>query len=79
MHQKNLDFVKELIEMNMDIIEGDNLITSLADVQYEISKPYDENGETYATLTVMQESGDVKLIAKIKIYTSKSKESTEMR
>lgn len=65
--------------MNIDIIKDNTLISSLTDVQFQISKPYDENGETYATLTVMQKSGEVELIAKIKVLKSKLGESTEMR
>ena len=55
--------------MNVDIIKDNTLIGSLTDVQFQISRPYDENGETYATLTVMQKSGEV--IAKIKVLTLK--------
>ena len=65
--------------MDIDIIENNTLIDSLTDVQFQISRPYDENGETYATLTVMQKSGGVELIAKIKVLKSKLEESTEMR
>ena len=65
--------------MNVDIIKNNTLIGSLTDVQFQISKPYDENGETYATLTVMQKSGGTELIAKIKVLKSKLEESTEMR
>ena len=54
--------------MNIDIIKDNTLIDSLTDVQFQISKPYNENGETYATLTVMQKS---ELIAKIKVLTLK--------
>ena len=65
--------------MNIDIIKNNTLIGSLTDVQFQISKPYDENGETYATLTVMRKSGEVKLIAKMKVLTLKNEKSTEMR
>ena len=65
--------------MDIDIIKDNTLIGSLTDVQFQISKPYDENGETYATLTVMQKSGGAELIAKIKVLKSKLEESTEMR
>ena len=65
--------------MDIDIIKNNILIGSLTDVQFQISKPYDENGETYATLTVMRKSGEVELIAKIKVLKSKLKECTEMR
>ena len=54
--------------MDIDIIKDNTLVSSLTDVQFQISKPYDENGETYATLTVMQKS---ELIAKIKVLTLK--------
>ena len=67
--------------MNVDIIKNNILIGSLTDVQFQISKPYNENGETYATLTVMRKSGEVELIAKIRILgfkdISKSEKSTE--
>ena len=49
--------------MDIDIIKNSTLIDSLTDVQFQISRPYNENGETYATLTVIQKS---ELIAKIK-------------
>ena len=49
--------------MDIDIIKNNTLISSLTDVQLKISRPYNENGETYATLIVMQKS---ELIAKIK-------------
>ena len=69
--------------MDIDIIKDNTLIGSLTDVQFQISKPYDENGETYATLTVMRKSGEVELIAKIKVLKLKDilklEESTEMR
>ena len=65
--------------MNVDIIKSNILIGSLTDVQFQISKPYNENGETYTTLTVMQKSGGAELIAKIKVLKSKLEESTEMR
>lgn len=54
--------------MDMNIIKNNTLIDSLTDVQFQISKPYDENGETYVTLTVMRKS---ELIAKIKVLTLK--------
>ena len=57
--------------MDIDIIKDNTLISSLTDVQLKISRPYNENGETYATLTVMQKSGDIRLIAKIKVLTLK--------
>lgn len=57
--------------MDIDIIKDNTLIGSLTDVQFKISRPYNENGETYATLTVIQKSGEVELIAKIKILTLK--------
>ena len=63
--------------MDVDIIKNNTLIGSLTDVQFQISKPYNENGETYATLTVMRKSEEV--IAKIKILTLKNEKSTEMR
>ena len=67
--------------MNVDIIKNNILIGSLTDVQFQISKPYNENGETYATLTVMRKSGEVELIAKIRVLgfkdISKSEKSTE--
>ena len=55
--------------MNIDIIKNNTLIDSLTDVQFQISEPYDENGETYATLIVMRKSGEV--IVKIKVLTLK--------
>ena len=63
--------------MDIDIIKNDTLIGSLTDVQLKISRPYNENGKTYATLTVMRKSGEV--IAKIKVLTLKDEKSTEMR
>ena len=57
--------------MDIDIIKDNTLVSSLTDVQFQISKPYNENGETYATLTVMQKSGEMELIAKIKVLKSK--------
>ena len=63
--------------MDIDIIKDNTLIGSLTDVQFQISKPYNENDETYATLTVMRKSGEV--IAKIKVLTLKNEKSTEMR
>ena len=63
--------------MDIDIIKDNTLISSLTDVQFQISRPYNENGETYAALTVMRKSREV--IAKIKVLTlkdiSKSKEN----
>ena len=53
--------------MDIDIIKNNTLIDSLTDVQFQISEPYDE----YATLTVMQKSGEMELIAKIKVLKSK--------
>ena len=53
--------------MDIDIIKNNTLIDSLTDVQFKISSPYDENGETYSTITVMRKSGEVELIAKIKV------------
>ena len=55
--------------MDIDIIKDNTLISSLTDVQFQISRPYNENGKTYATLTVMRKSGEV--IAKIKVLTLK--------
>ena len=55
--------------MDIDIIKDNTLVSSLTDVQFQISKPYDENGETYATLTVMRKS---ELIAKIKVLKYQS-------
>ena len=49
--------------MDIDIIKNNTLIGSLTDVQFQISRPYNENGKTYTTLTVMRKS---ELIAKIK-------------
>ena len=54
--------------MDIDIIKDNTLVSSLTDVQFQISKPYNENGETYATLTIMRKS---ELIAKIKVLTLK--------
>ena len=54
--------------MDIDIIKDNTLVSSLTDVQFQISEPYDENGETYATLTVMRKS---ELVAKIKVLTLK--------
>ena len=51
--------------MNINIIKDNTLIDSLTDVQFQISRPYNE----YATLTVMRKSGEV--IAKIKVLTLK--------
>ena len=54
--------------MDIDIIKDNTLVSSLTDVQFQISRPYNENGKTYATLTVMRKS---ELIAKIKVLTLK--------
>ena len=63
--------------MDIDIIKDNTLVTSLTDVQFQTSKPYDENGETYATLTVMRKS---ELIAKIKVlkYQNRKKHRNEV-
>ena len=61
--------------MDIDIIKDNTLISSLTDVQLKISRPYDENGKTYATLTVMRKSGE--LIAKIKVLTFKDEKKTQ--
>ena len=67
--------------MDIDIIKNNILISSLTDEQFQTSKPYDENGETYATLTVMRKSGEMELIAKIRVLgfkdISKSEKSIE--
>ena len=67
--------------MDIDIIKNNILIGSLTDVQFQIAKPYNENGETYATLTVMRKSGEMELIAKIRVLgfkdISKSEKSIE--
>lgn len=67
--------------MDIDIIKNNILIGSLTDVQFQISKPYNENGETYATLTVMRKSEEMELIAKIRVLgfkdISKSEKSIE--
>ena len=67
--------------MDIDIIKNNILISSLTDVQFQIAKPYNENGETYATLTVMRKSGEMELIAKIRVLgfkdISKSEKSIE--
>ena len=67
--------------MDIDIIKDNTLVSSLTDVQFQISKPYNENGETYATLTIMQKSGGMELIAKIRVLVfkdiSKSEKSIE--
>ena len=67
--------------MDIDIIKDNTLVSSLTDIQFQISKPYNENGETYATLTVMRKSGEVELIAKIRVLgfkdISKSEKSIE--
>ena len=65
--------------MDIDIIKNNILIGSLTDVQFQTSKPYNENGETYATLIVMQKSRGTELIAKIKVLKSNLEESMEMR
>lgn len=53
--------------MDIDIIKDNTLVSSLTDVQLKISRPYNE----YATLTVMRKSGEVELIAKIKVFKLK--------
>ena len=58
--------------MDIDIIKDNTLVSSLTDVQFQISRPYNE----YATLTVMRKSGEV--IAKIKVLTLKDEKSTEI-
>ena len=63
--------------MNVDIIKNNILIGSLTDVQFQISKPYDENGETYATLTVMRKSGEMELIAKIKVLKYQNRKKVQ--
>ena len=67
--------------MDIDIIKDNTLVSSLTDVQFQIAKPYNENGETYATLTVMRKSGEMELIAKIRVLgfkdISKSEKSIE--
>ena len=63
--------------MDIDIIKDNTLIGSLTDVQFQISRPYNENGKTYATLTIMRKSREV--IAKIKVLMLKDGKSTEMR
>ena len=63
--------------MDIDIIKNNTLIGSLTDVQFQISKPYDENGETYATLTVMRKSGEVELIAKIKVLKYQNRKKAQ--
>ena len=63
--------------MNVDIIKDNTLIGSLTDVQFQISRPYDENGETYATLTVMRKSGEVELIAKIKVLKYQNRKKAQ--
>ena len=60
--------------MDINIIKKNTLIGSLTDVQLKISRPYNENGKTYATLTVMQKS---ELIAKIKVLTFKDGKKTQ--
>ena len=57
------------MEMDINIIKDNTLVSSLTDVQLKISRPYNENGKTYATFTVMRKSGEV--IAKIKVPTLK--------
>ena len=63
--------------MNIDIIKNNALVNSLTDVQFQISKPYDENGETYATLTVMRKSGEMELIAKIKVLKYQNRKKVQ--
>ena len=63
--------------MDIDIIKNNILIGSLTDVQFQISKPYNENGETYATLTVMRKSGEVELIAKIKVLKYQNRKKAQ--
>ena len=63
--------------MDIDIIKDNTLIDSLTDVQFQISKLYDENGETYATLTVMRKSGEVELIAKIKVLKYQNRKKAQ--
>ena len=63
--------------MDIDIIKDNTLVTSLTDVQFQTSKPYDENGETYATLTVMRKSGEVELIAKIKVLKYQNRKKAQ--
>ena len=63
--------------MDIDIIKNNILIGSLTDVQFQISEPYDENGETYATLTVMQKSGEVELIAKINVLKYQNRKKSQ--
>ena len=62
--------------MDIDIIKDNTLISSLTDVQLKISRPYNENGGTYTTLTIMQKS---EFSAKIKLLTPKDEKNTEMR
>ena len=61
--------------MDIDIIKDNTLVSSLTDVQFQISKPYNENGETYVTLTVMRKS---ELIAKIKVLTLKDEKAQKL-
>ena len=63
--------------MDIDIIKNNTLASSLTDVQFQISKPYNENGETYATLTVMRKSGEVELIAKIKVLKYQNRKKAQ--
>ena len=63
--------------MDIYIIKDNTLIDSLTDVQFKISKPYNENGETYATLTVMRKSGEVELIAKIKVLKYQNRKKAQ--
>ena len=63
--------------MDIDIIKDNTLVSSLTDVQFQTSKPYDENGETYATLTVMRKSGEVELIAKIKVLKYQNRKKAQ--
>ena len=63
--------------MDIDIIKNNTLVSSLTDVQLKISRPYNENGKTYATLTVMQKSGEVELIAKIKVLKYQNRKKAQ--
>ena len=63
--------------MDIDIIKNNTLVSSLTDVQFQVSKPYNENGETYATFTVMQKSGEVELIAKIKVLKYQNRKKAQ--
>ena len=59
--------------MDIDIIKDNTLIGSLTDVQFKISRPYNE----YATLTVMRKSGEVELIAKIKVLKYQNRKKAQ--